>query len=105
MLAPSLTLQAPTGAGRGRRRPRARNRARFVLEQILTVDPNRHDVRRCLIRLALDTRDFELADEHLKYLQKAQPGDGEVAGLFGEYQDLQNKGEAALDSTRKGVEN
>ncbi|HYT93683.1 MAG TPA: tetratricopeptide repeat protein, partial [Gemmataceae bacterium] len=83
--------------------PRARNRARFVLEQVLTRDPNRHDVRRCLIRLALDTRDPELADEHLNFLEKTLPGDGEVAGLRGQWQELKGNGDAALKHLRDAV--
>jgi tetratricopeptide (TPR) repeat protein len=82
---------------------RARNRARYVLEQVLTRDPNRHDVRRCLVRMALDLRDFELAEEHLKYLQQALPDDGDVAGLVGQWEELKGNGDTALASLRRSV--
>ena len=40
---------------------RARERARFVLEQVLARDPDRHDVRRTLVKLALDAHLLECA--------------------------------------------
>jgi tetratricopeptide (TPR) repeat protein len=82
---------------------RARGKARYVLDQVLIKDPNRHEVRRCLVRLALDTRDLELAKEHLKYLQKALPDDGEVAGLLGQLQDVEGDETKALASLRHAV--
>src|SRR5262249_41250242 len=57
---------------------RARDKARFVLEQVLARNPERHDVRCSLVKLALDAGLYDVAEEHLKILQKALPEDGQV---------------------------
>src|SRR5262249_47413740 len=51
-------------------------RARFVLEQVLAKDPQRHTLRETLVRLHLLTRQFDLAREHIASLEKAQPNSG-----------------------------
>jgi tetratricopeptide (TPR) repeat protein len=84
---------------------RGRQKARFVLEQVLSRNPERHDVRRCLVRVALDAGELELAEEHLEYLKKALPDDGEVAGLVGRCQEIKGKTADALKQLRLGVKN
>ncbi|MCI0460203.1 MAG: tetratricopeptide repeat protein [Gemmataceae bacterium] len=83
---------------------RAREKARFVLQQVLTREPDRHDVRRCLVRLLLDARYADLAEEELKYLEKAQPGDPAVIGLRGQLLELRNRLPDALASLRQSVQ-
>src|SRR5262249_1732763 len=47
---------------------RARLGAVRALDTVLTSDPTRHDLRRKLIRLALETGQYKLAGDHLKEL-------------------------------------
>ncbi len=84
---------------------RTRGKARFVLEQVLAREPDRHDVRRTLVRLALDAQQFDLVEEHLKYLQNALPNDGEVAGLVGRWQEFKGQDADALAKMRASVQN
>jgi tetratricopeptide (TPR) repeat protein len=65
--------------------PRARNDALFLLEPIITRDPERHDLRRLVVRLAMTPPRprLKLAREHLDVLHKTYPDDGEVAHLLG----------------------
>src|SRR5262249_1857215 len=69
--------------------PRARQRALFVLEQVVTREPIRQDSRRLLVRMAMALNRHASAQEHLLALQKADPRDGEVLELLGQtYQAL-----------------
>src|SRR5262245_60750892 len=49
---------------------KTRTRALFVLEQVLVKQPDLHDLRLRLVRLALDLRRHDLAREHLSVLTK-----------------------------------
>ncbi len=64
---------------------RARSDALFVLEPIITRDPERHDLRRLVVRLAMapPRPRLKVAKEHLEILHKKYPDDGEVAHLLG----------------------
>lgn len=55
-----------------------RQRALDVMEQVLRRDPSRAEVRRRLVLLALSTKQFSLAREHLEVLMKASPQDSEL---------------------------
>jgi tetratricopeptide (TPR) repeat protein len=85
--------------------PRARDRAVLVLEQVITRQPDRHDLRRLVVRLAMDLRPprLELAREHLDALRQALPADGEVARLLGAYYEMVKDDAQAMDWYRKAV--
>jgi tetratricopeptide (TPR) repeat protein len=55
----------------------------LVLEQALLNDPQRHDLREKLARLALDLGKLDQAQEHIDILQKALKDHGEVEHLQG----------------------
>ena len=59
------------------------NRATLILQQVLAHDQDRHDLRRLLIRVALDAGDIPLAEEHLKVLTDSVPEDAEASELRG----------------------
>jgi tetratricopeptide (TPR) repeat protein len=82
---------------------RGRHRARYVLEQVLTREPERHDLRALLVRLALDSWDLTAAKDQLQRLQKARPGDPEVAGLVAELQEREGHAEQAAQNYRKAL--
>ena len=63
--------------------PQRRARARFVIEQVLAKDPDRHTLRQRLCQLMIAGRAFEIAKEHLTYLEKHQPGSAETPYLIG----------------------
>src|SRR6516165_1932678 len=44
---------------------RGRERALFVLDQVVSREPDRHDLRRPLARIATELRQFDLARAHL----------------------------------------
>src|SRR5262249_35764863 len=77
--------------------------ARFVLEQVLARNPERHDVRCALVKLALDSGLLEVAEEHLKSLQKALPEDGQVAGLVGRWQETKGQAVDAVAQLEKSI--
>jgi tetratricopeptide (TPR) repeat protein len=68
---------------------RGKQHAIFVIEQVLARDPSRHDLRKDVVRLALELFPprFDLANEHLDALNQALPQDGEVARLFGQWNE------------------
>jgi tetratricopeptide (TPR) repeat protein len=63
--------------------PRKRAGAMAVFEQVLLRDPDRQDVRRRLVVLLVERSQFDDALQHLGYLRKALPEDGEVEYLNG----------------------
>jgi tetratricopeptide (TPR) repeat protein len=71
--------------------PRARESALFVLEQVLAHEPARNDLRPLLVRLAMDLKRWKLAGDHLEVLQKAQPDDGALEHLFGQWHEAQKQ--------------
>jgi tetratricopeptide (TPR) repeat protein len=63
--------------------PRARFRVMTVYEQVLVREPDRHDIRRRVAKLALDIREYETAQSHLEILLQAMPNDSELEYLKG----------------------
>jgi cellulose synthase operon protein C len=70
---------------------RARESALFVLEQVLAHEPARNELRPLLARLAMDLKRWKLAGDHLEILHKAQPEDGGVDHLFGQWHEAQKQ--------------
>ncbi len=64
--------------------PEARMQAYLVLEKVLRRDPERLDVRRRLVDLAMHVRRFADARVHLDVLLGSSPGDNELLHLMGE---------------------
>src|SRR5262249_12730057 len=84
--------------------PRARQRALFILEQVVTREPERLESRRLLVRTAFELRRYQSALEHLLALQKAAPKDGEVLELLGRTYQAMGKPEEAKDHYQKAIE-
>lgn len=83
---------------------RTREQALFLLEQVLLKEPERHDSRRTLARLALNLGRAELAQEHLKILHQARPNDGELEELQGRSHEAQGQLVEAANWYRKAVQ-
>jgi tetratricopeptide (TPR) repeat protein len=71
-------------------------RALFALEHVVSQDPQRHELRKPLARVAIELGRLDLARSHLDVLAKALPGDGEVQFLCGQWHEAQ----AARKDTR-----
>jgi cellulose synthase operon protein C len=74
---------------------RSRERALVVLEQVLSREPDRADLRRLVVRIGMDLQPprLKLVKEHLDVLEKLAPEDGEVAHLLGGYYEADNTDE------------
>lgn len=83
---------------------RARERALFVLEQVLIAEPDHHDLRLSLARIALELRRQELAGEHLTFLKERTPQDPELQKLFGEWYEARSDFAAAAAAYRTVVQ-
>src|SRR5262249_2370412 len=83
--------------------PRARQRALFVLEQVVTREPIRQDSRRLLVRMPMALNRHASAQEHLLALQKADPRDGEVLELLGQTYQALSQPEEAKDCYQKAI--
>lgn len=84
--------------------PRARQRALFVLEQVVTRAPDKHDSRRLLVRMAMSLSRYSSAQVHLLVLLKTAPADGEVLDLLGQTFQALGKAAEAKDSYQKAIE-
>jgi tetratricopeptide (TPR) repeat protein len=89
--------------------PQARWRALSVLEAVIGRDPNRADVRRRLVRSAMELaprepRLFAVATSHLNELRKAAPNDGELDLLLGICQEATNNPRTAEESYRRATQ-
>src|SRR6516225_8551387 len=88
---------------------RSRERAVVVLEQVLSRDPTRSDLRRLLVRLGMDLQPprLTLVKEHLDALENSAADDGEVAYLWGTYFEAdkadENNIQKAVAAYRKAV--
>lgn len=80
-----------------------RARARFVIEQVLAKDPERHLLRHRLCHIAMASRSFEMAKEHLTYLAKNQSNSADVPFLYGVWHEAQNQLPAAAEQYRLAV--
>jgi tetratricopeptide (TPR) repeat protein len=84
--------------------PKTREQARFVLEQVLTREPKRHDVRLLLVRMALDLERYDLAAEHLNLLRLANSADADVLALTGQMYEAQGKDVEAIPWLAKAMQ-
>jgi tetratricopeptide (TPR) repeat protein len=75
--------------------PKARERAIYNLETVLSRDPDRVELRCLLARLAIDLRRWELAREQLVILEKSDVPDGERERLQARYEEGQEHFAAA----------
>lgn len=82
---------------------RTREQALFLLEQVLLKEPERHDSRRILARLALALGRADLAQEHLKVLHQAQPDDAQLEQLQAGCHEAQGQLAEAAEWYRKAV--
>lgn len=83
--------------------PQRRARARFVIEQVLAKDPERHVLRERLCQMLIAGRSFEAAREHLTYLEKNVPNAGAVAYLAGLWHEAQNQPDRAMEAYRRAI--
>lgn len=83
--------------------PQRRARARFVIEQVLAKDPQRHELRQRLAETLIAGRSFDAAKEHLAYLEKNGPASAPVALLTGQWHEAQNRPSQAVDAYRKAL--
>jgi tetratricopeptide (TPR) repeat protein len=84
---------------------RARQQAYTQLEQVLIREPERHDLRRRVARLAMswDIRAYSAAADHLQQLLKAFPEDGELYFLLGQCQEVTGNLPSAIESYSRAV--
>lgn len=80
---------------------RSRSRALFVLEQVLVKQPDAHELRFRLVRLALELRRQDVAREHLAVLAKAWPEHGDVAYHQGMLAEADSDWDAAARAYRR----
>src|SRR5437870_7559945 len=71
--------------------PKGRERALFVLEQVLAREPARNDLRPLIVKLALELKRWKVAEEHLQVLCKASPEDGKIALLVAQWHEGQKQ--------------
>ncbi len=83
--------------------PHRRARARFVIEQVLAKDPQRHALRHRLVQILITGRMFDAAKEHLNLLEKDQPNSAESAFLLGSWHEAQNQSPSALEAYRRAI--
>jgi tetratricopeptide (TPR) repeat protein len=84
--------------------PKAKQRALFVLEQVVTRDPDRADSRRLLVRMAMALNRHQNALDHLLTLHKAAPKDGEVLDLLAQTYQGMGKHREAKDHYQKAID-
>jgi tetratricopeptide (TPR) repeat protein len=83
---------------------RGYQRALFVLEQVVTREPEREDSRRLLARMAMNLGRHSSAQEHLLILHKSHPNGGEVLDMLGRNCQAQKKPEEAKEWYQKALE-
>lgn len=71
--------------------PKARQRALLTLEQVLRRDPERTEVRRKLVQIAVDLQRYSDAKVHLNVLLPAESTDGELYQLLGECEEVEGR--------------
>lgn len=84
--------------------PLARRKVLALFEQVIERDPARHDIRRRLIEVALETRQFDVAAAHLNVLQQSFPDDPQVAVQLGVACDARNEPAIGARWYRKAIE-
>jgi tetratricopeptide (TPR) repeat protein len=85
----------------------ARERALFVLEPVITREPQRNDLRRLVVRLAMALKPprWDTVNNHLNALETAYPEDAEVAALWAGYHEAAKDGDLskAVQSYKKAI--
>ncbi len=76
-----------------------------VFESVLRYDYNRSDVRRNLVEVAIATRRYPAAKEHLDVLLEDSPHDAELLTWLGQCQTVDEDYELAKESFKKAIEN
>src|SRR5262245_26629106 len=80
--------------------PRTREKALFVLEQVVAQDGGQSDLRLRLIKVAMIERRYDLALKHLKEL----PEDAETLELDGRCHEAENRYPEAADAYWKAIQ-
>lgn len=83
---------------------RGRERALFVLEQVLLHEPDRQDSRRQLVRIAMQLGRQDVAREHLKTLETQLPNDGDVFALLGQWHEARREFPQAVAQFRRAIQ-
>jgi cellulose synthase operon protein C len=85
--------------------PAARGKAVSVLEQVIRRDPSRSDIRREIIRLAMDrtVQQYAQAQEQIKALLKVSPDDGQLELQDGQCLEGERKYQEAADRYAEAV--
>src|SRR5262249_22813751 len=86
-------------------KPRLRGRALMVLEQVLRRDPQRSDIRRKVVEIAMSLNRFADARAHLDVLTAALPSDGELYHLLGACLAGEGKYADAVRPLEKAIQN
>jgi tetratricopeptide (TPR) repeat protein len=81
-----------------------REQAFFVLEQVVSRDPDRLDLRRLLGRIAIELQQYDRARPHLDILAQRCPRDGEVQLLLGQWHEGQEQYPKAEPCYRRAVQ-
>jgi predicted Zn-dependent protease len=74
---------------------KARRDASYILARALGRAPDRTDLRRRLVRAALELKQLPLAEEHLQILKQSTREDADLAHLFGIYEEASGNYEDA----------
>jgi tetratricopeptide (TPR) repeat protein len=98
------SVSPPDAGGKSRGGPQMRQRALFVLEQVLAREPNRKAERCLLVRIALDLSQLEVVDAHAKYLQEFWADDAEADYLIGRWQEARENFAEAANWYRQAVD-
>jgi tetratricopeptide (TPR) repeat protein len=83
--------------------PKAKQRALFVLEQVVTREPDRLDSRRLLVRMATGLGRYQNALDHLQALLKTAPKDGELLDLLAQTYEAMGKHAEAKASYQTAI--
>lgn len=83
---------------------KAKQQALFVLEQVVSRDPDRADSRRLLVRMAMDLGRHQIALDHLQTLLKAAPKDGGILDQLGQTYQAIGKHAEAKGSYQKAID-
>lgn len=76
----------------------------FCFESVLRNDQSRSDVRRKLVEVAMTTRRYSDAQEHLEELLEESPDDPELLTWMGQCQASSGKENEAKESFKKAIE-
>jgi cellulose synthase operon protein C len=83
--------------------PKTQERAYLVLDQVLRRQPERQDICRRLVELAMKLERFRDAEEYLARLRQEPPKDAEIEELLGRCQLGRGKYQQARDSFENAV--